>query len=280
MTDRSAADATGPFGPRIDARRHLAADRAGFLRVLTDLTPDDWTRSTAAAPWTVHDVVAHVLGDDLGRLGRGRDGYTAGGPRQGEPFPAFIHRLNDEWVRAATRLSPRLLRELLDVTSPQVTAYWNGVDLDAIGGPVTWAGPEPAPVWLDCARDFTEYWVHQQQVREATGRPGGTDPDVVHAVLDTFLRAMPHTLSGLERPDDATLTVAVPGPAGGRWSWRRAGGRWSFVDATETGTTATLDADVLWRLCVRMVEPEDVRFAVDGDRALADAALQIVSIIR
>jgi len=52
------------------------------------------------------------------------------------------------------------------------------------------------------------------------------------------------------------------------------------VDATETGTTATLDADVLWRLCVRMVEPEAVRFAVHGDRALADAALQIVSIIR
>ena len=53
------------------------------------------------------------------------------------------------------------------------------------------AGPDPAPVWLDCARDFPEYWVHQQQIRAATGRTGNDDPKVVHAVLDTFLRTEP-----------------------------------------------------------------------------------------
>ena len=52
------------------------------------------------------------------------------------------------------------------------------------------------------------------------------------------------------------------------------------MDATGAGTVVTLDADVLGRLCVRMVEPADVRFTVNGDRALAEAALHIVSIIR
>jgi hypothetical protein len=73
---------------------------------------------------------------------------------------AFIHRFNDEWVQAVRRVSPRLLLDLLDVPSPQVLALWRDIDLDASSEPVTGAGPDPAPVWLDCARDFTEYWVH------------------------------------------------------------------------------------------------------------------------
>jgi uncharacterized protein (TIGR03083 family) len=268
------------FGPPLDARPHLAADRAAFLQLLHALTPDDWERSTAAAPWAVRDVVAHVLGDDLGRLARGRDGHVVGGPEADEPFAAFIHRLNAEWVRATARLSPRLLLDLLEHTSPQVLDHWRSLDLDALDGPVTWAGPAPAPVWLDCARDFTEYWVHQQQVRDATGRPDDGGPAVVHAVLDTFLRAVPHTLSGVERPDGTTLTVAVPGPAGGRWTWRSAGRRWWAATPADAPTTVTVAAEPLWRLCVRMLEPADVGAEVSGDPELGAAVLRIVSIIR
>jgi uncharacterized protein (TIGR03083 family) len=268
------------FGSRMDARPLLAVDRAAFLRLLRDLGPGDWVRPTAATPWTVHDVVAHVLGDDLARLARGRDDHAVGGPGAGEPFAAFIHRLNAEWVRATARLSPRLLVDLLDVTSAQVLGHWRSVDLDVLGEPVTWAGPEPAPVWPDCARDFTEYWVHQQQIRDATARPGGVEPTVVHAVLDIFLRAVPHTLAGLERPDGTTLTVAVPGAPGGRWTWRRAGHRWWPTAPTEAGTVVTIEADPLGRLCVRMVDPAKVDAAISGDRELGAAALRMVSIIR
>ena len=141
-------------------------------------------------------------------------------------------------------------------------------------------GPDPAPVWLDCARDLTEYWVHQQQVRAATGRPGGRDPATVHAVLETFLRAMPHTLRRLDRSDGSTLAVVVPGEAGGRWGWRRGRGRWWPADPDGAGTVVTVEADVLWRLCVRMIEPAQARARVTGDRDLAAAALRIVSIIR
>ena len=42
------------------------------------------------------------------------------------------------------------------------------------------------------------------------------------------------------------------------------------------------DADVVWRLCVRMIEPAEAlqRVRVTGDQALVAAALRIVSIIR
>jgi hypothetical protein len=42
------------------------------------------------------------------------------------------------------------------------------------------------------------------------------------------------------------------------------------------------DAEALWRLCTRLIEPDQARrrVTVVGDQALADAALGIVSIIR
>ncbi|MHA6626966.1 maleylpyruvate isomerase family mycothiol-dependent enzyme [Pseudonocardia sichuanensis] len=272
------------FGPKIDALGAFTRDRAVLLGLVRRLTADEWQRPTAAAPWRVRDVVAHLVGDDLNRLSRTRDAHSGPGPRAGEALAPFVHRINDEWVRVAQRLSGRVLTDLLAHTSPQVLAMWGALDPEAMTEGVSWAGPGPAPVWLDLARDFTEYWVHQQQIRDATGRPDPGDPAVLHTVLDTFLRAVPHTLSTHPRPDGETLGVTVDGPAGGRWTWRCDGRRWHW--AAPSATPGTLLAfpgpEPLWRLCVRMVEPDEARraVAVSGDDALAAAFLQIVSIIR
>lgn len=208
------------FGAKIDVREPFAETRARLLRLLGTLNADDWQRQTAAAPWTVRDVAAHVLGDDLNRLSRSRDGHVGDRPMPGESLPEFIHRTNDEWVRATAFVSPAAIVALIEATTPQVLAFWQSVDLDALGEPVTWAGPDPAPVWLDCARDFTEYWIHQEQIREAIGRIDADVPNLVHTVLDTFLRAVPHTLAECTRTSGSTVIVRVDGPGGGRWSWR------------------------------------------------------------
>jgi hypothetical protein len=63
-------------------------------------------------------------------------------------------------------------------------------------------------------------------------------------------------------------------------TWRRAGHRWRPTPPGDAGTTATIEADRLWRLCVRMVDPADTGPAVRGDRELATAALTILAIIR
>ncbi|WP_158228032.1 maleylpyruvate isomerase family mycothiol-dependent enzyme [Pseudonocardia sp. MH-G8] len=272
------------FGPQIDALEAFTRDRAVLLDLVRGLDADEWDRPTAAAPWRVRDVVAHMIGDDLNRLSRTRDGHSGPGPRAGEALTSFVHRINDEWVQVTQRTSPRVLTDLLALTSPQVLAMWGGLDPGVLTKAVSWAGPDPAPVWLDLARDFTEYWVHQQQIRDAIGRPDPGDPAVVHTVLDTFLRAVPHTLSAHPRPDGETLDITVDGAAGGRWTWRCDGQRWRW--AQNPGTPGTLLAfpgpEPLWRLCVRMVEPAEARrsVTVSGDEALAAAAMQIVSIIR
>jgi uncharacterized protein (TIGR03083 family) len=265
-----------PFGRdgRADLRWLMAQDRAALLGLLGSLTPEEWAQTTAAAPWSVREVVAHILGDDVSRLARGRDGYQADRPSLGEPLAVFIHRFNQQWVDAMRRASPPVLVDLLTVTTEQVVKYWESRDLDALGEPVSWVGPDPAPVWLDCARDATEYWVHQQQIREATGRPGGTEPATLRAILDTFLYAVPLTLADR---DGSALTIATDV---GRWSWVRGEAGWRRAPAVAGGAVLTIDADVLWRVCVRMVEPDQARARAHIDGAAASAVLDMVSIIR
>jgi len=64
-------------------------------------------------------------------------------------------------------MSPGLLRELLASTGPEVEAYFS-FDPAAMGDPVSWAGPDPAPVGCDLAANLRSAGIHQQQIRDAT----------------------------------------------------------------------------------------------------------------
>lgn len=276
------------LGPAVDVRPVLAEQQTAFVDLLRRLDADEWARPTVCPGWTVKDVAAHVLGDFVGRLSMHRDGVRVEHPRDGEAFPAFLDRINDEWVGATRRLSPPVLVDLLATVGDDIVRFWRTVDLDAIGGSVRWAGPEPHPYWLDVAREYTEYWTHQQQICDATGRPGRADPRFVAPVIDTFLRALPHTLREVTAPEGGTVRVTVTGPGAGTWTCTRDPDRWR-LDGTATTQPATtqptatleLDTDTAWRLCTRGITPEQAadRARVDGDARLATAALQIVSII-
>jgi uncharacterized protein (TIGR03083 family) len=271
------------LGPPIDVRPLFGGQQAAFIDLLAGLDPGEWPRPTICPGWSVKDIAAHILGDHIGRLSRHRDDYPPLQPRDGEAFPAFLDRINDEWVTAARRISPRLLTEQLSIIGNQVVEFWQTVDPGALGGRVSWAGPGPAPVWLDAARDFSEYWTHQQQICDATGRAGLTGPEYLGPVLDTFMRALPHTLRTVTVPEGSGLQVIVTGPAGGEWDCVRGPDRWRLQRQPHRRPAAhlELDADTAWRLCTRGITPERAaeRARIDGDQHLATAALQIVSIV-
>jgi len=115
-------------------------------------------QATACPRWSVKDIATHLLGGQLGILSRKRDAYAySGNPiKNWDELVVLINNLNEIWVKAASRLSPRLLCDLLKLSGEQVCDYFNSLHPYAIGGPVDWAGPERAPVWLDLAREYTE----------------------------------------------------------------------------------------------------------------------------
>jgi hypothetical protein len=84
--------------------------------------------------------------------------------------------------------------DLLAAEAPPLFDFFASLDLPALGAPVSWAGPAPAPIWLDVAREYTERWHHQQHIRKAVGQPGQTEPRFLHPVLASFAHALPVAL--------------------------------------------------------------------------------------
>ncbi|MFD0413432.1 maleylpyruvate isomerase family mycothiol-dependent enzyme [Streptomyces sp. NPDC127108] len=281
------------LGTPLDARPLFAPEQDALMATLRALAPADWGKE-AVPGWAVRDVAAHLLGDFYGRLGRDRDGHTEGpGFRAGETLEAFIHRVNQEWVDACRRMSPEALVDTLDLVGGQVARFFETTDPGAPALGVSWAGVDPAPMWLDSARDLTEFWTHRQQIRRATGQGTDLDPRFLSVVLDTFMRALPHTLREVVAPVGTQVQVRVDGPAGGAWTATTvatgtavAAGtapRWSLAepDTGHPAATLHLDEETAWQLCTRGIQPTAAldRARVDGDPRLAAAACQIVSII-
>jgi uncharacterized protein (TIGR03083 family) len=256
-----------------------------LLALLRSLDHDQWQRATACPGWSVHDVALHLLGGDAGILSRQRDGYRVEEATIGSwvELVAFIDAHNEQWVTATRRLSPRLVVDLLAFSGPQVTAYFQSRDPFATGGPVSWAGEGPAPVWLDLAREYTERWLHQQHIRDAVGAPLLDQPRYLGPVLATFVHALPVAYGESDAPAGTVVALTILGAAGGEWALRREGEGWRLYQGGRAGAAATmtLAADTAWRLFTRGISPEEARerATMMGDTDLAGPLFSAVAIL-
>jgi uncharacterized protein (TIGR03083 family) len=257
-----------------------------LLALLEGLSEAQWSASTVCRGWCVKDVALHLLGGDVGILSRKRDQYSHGGPvTDAEQLLQLVNNLNDTWVTAARRMSPQLVVDLLRHLGAQLCHYFAALDPFALGEPVSWAGPEPAPVWLDLAREYTEKWHHQQQIRDAVGADPLYHAKYFRPVLDTFVRALPFTLRDVRTSEGECVRVNISGESGGKWLVIRQKEGWSlFVDggqAIKALAEVTIDQDAAWRLFTKGIEVESARArsVVNGDEDVARTILSMVSVI-
>src|SRR5207249_520072 len=221
----------------------------------------------------------------VGMLARRRDGYRRGNAAfaSWNDLVAFINRQNAEWVETARRISPRLLCDMLRLTGEQVSTFFQSLDPYALGGPVDWAGPAPAPIWLDLAREYTERWHHQQQIRDAVGKPGLKEPRFFAPVLETFVRALPVAYRDATSEEGTVVVVTITGRSGSRWALRRERHAWTLSVAASTRPSAevVIDEETAWRLFTKGIHREQALSKAEliGDKALASRALDAVAII-
>jgi uncharacterized protein (TIGR03083 family) len=266
----------------------LPRERQALLELLGGLDERAWRAPTVCPGWSVHDIALHLLGDDLGGLSRRRDHFTppaaaALPPGDWAALVAFLNEHNQRWVEATRGLSPRLLCELLALSGQLTAGHFASLDPRAPGPVVSWAGDEPAPNWLDIAREYTERWTHQQQIRDAVGQPGLTGPEFLGPVLATFVRALPRAFRGAPAATDTSVEVVIAGPAGGAWRLERRPEGWTLLQGSADTAAARvrLSADHAWRLWTKGIGREPARRAatVSGDTALAGRVFDAVAII-
>lgn len=263
-------------------------EREQLLQLFAELDARDWEQPTICPGWSVKDIGLHLLGDDFGYLSGARDRFSNPFFRDKDlhdwnSLVKHINEANGLWVQATARISPHLLIDLLALTGKQLYAYLRSLDLMAMGKPVNWAGPEPAPVWLDIAREYTERWLHQQQIRDAVQRPGLKERDFFHPVLDTFVRALPHTYRTVPIAQPTVLQFVVTGEAGDVWYLIGEDGHWSLAKGVQRQPAAmvTMDQETCWRLFTKGMDKEQARAqtVIQGDYTLAEKLLETVSII-
>jgi uncharacterized protein (TIGR03083 family) len=270
----------------IQAQDALEQVEGQLLDLLPTLSAEDWEEPTIVSGWRVQQVVAHLLDTALRKVSIVRDGYAAERPSSGsaEDLRAFVDGLNAQGVAVYGRLSPPVLVALTRTASRDLCALHRGLDPYAPATfPVSWAGEEQSLNWFDAARELTERWHHQQQVRLAVDRPGIMTRALYHPVLDCFMRALPYTYRNVAAPVGTHVEVRVSGESGGVWNLRRDHERWLLLRGVPEPPTAsvTIPEDIAWRVFTKGIRRDEAeaQVAFDGDRALGVHVLGSVAIV-
>ncbi|MBW3534869.1 MAG: maleylpyruvate isomerase N-terminal domain-containing protein [Gemmatimonadetes bacterium] len=251
-----------------------------LMALLRGLSDEDWLRPTPVPEWRVRDVAAHLLDGDLRKLAVVRDAHfppPPDDPLEGyEDLVRYLDGLNAQWLRAAERLSPRLIVELLDVTGPAVSALVESLDPhEPAPFAVAWAGEEASPNWMDVGRDYTERWHHQQQIRAAVGARELLVPPWIHPLMELSVRALPRAYARLEAPGGTAVELEIPGV--GTWTVERREEAWSVAPGAVPAPDCAVVADpaTVWRLLFNALDVAAARerLQVTGDAALAEPLL-------
>jgi uncharacterized protein (TIGR03083 family) len=266
---------------------HLFPKLDGMLiELLRSLAPEDWEKQTVSPMWKVKDVAAHLLDTALRGVSIGRDGYIAESPKINSPadLAAFINRLNGEGVTAYRRLSPLVLIRLMEVAAKLLAELHASRDPYAMAPyGVSWAGEEKSANWFDTAREFTERWHHQQQIRLAVNKPGILTRELYHPVLDCFLRALPFTYHAVSARPETYAQINIAGPCGGSWYLCRAEETWRLLEEPlgEKVSETTIPQEIAWRIFTKGIDRESAlsHVKVEGDVPLGMQVLGMISVV-
>ena len=257
-----------------------------LIELLQSLSPSEWDAQTVAPRWKVRDVAAHLLDTVLRKLSLVRDSWSVETVSIESPgdVTALVNRLNEEGVKVYRRLSPPVLIDMMKLACEQSASFHKSLDPFAPAAfGVSWAGEERSLNWFDTARELTERWHHQQQIREAANRPGIMTPELYHPVLDCFLRALPHLYRNTDAPAGTVLVVEITGECGGRWCLWRENGSWQLIKdaAAAPAARVTIPQEIAWRVFTKGIDRDVARAQVniEGDQRFANLILELTAII-
>lgn len=257
----------------------------GLLRSLSD---DDWRRNTLAPQWTVKDITAHLLDGNLRALSMLRDGFygeTAGNIGSYRELVDFLNRLNADWVQAMRRVSPSLLIDLLVLTGAPYCNYLQSLDPFAPATfSVAWAGEAQSPNWFHTAREYTEKWHHQQQIRRAVGQERPLySRELYPPYLDTSMRALPNHYRHVAGMAGECIRFHVDGEGGGDWFLVHDGTSWQLATdvAQEPDCTVSFPEDVAWRMFTKGISKTEAekQSPVQGKEVLGKHVFGVLAVM-
>lgn len=251
------------------------------------LKPADWNRTTSVKNWSIKKIFSHLLDGNCRALSIQRDRYFADTPPPDanyEQIVDWLNEMNADWILATNRLSPQVLLLLHELTGPLVNKYYNSLDLqgEAIF-PVHWAGESTSKNWMHLAREYTEKWHHQQQMRAALNDPTLYKPTFFEPYLHASLLGLPHIFKSVHSDTGTCIKIIIEGMNSHIWYLIRDSTEWNLVNTAGRKIVAevTLPADISWKLFSGNVGPEQIKHQVEikGDHELGEKVLSLVAVM-
>ena len=250
-----------------------------LAKVGAGLSDKEWDTPTPCPGWTVGAQYAHVIGTESMLLGRDNPEVDPGRP---DHVRNDIGGFNEVWV-AALAASPRqdVLDRFGDVTSARRESLAAMSEED-------FAKPSWTPVGQADYRRFMQIrvfdcWTHEQDVRQAVGRPGHEGGPVAEQSVDEIVRAIGYIVGKKAgAPAGSSITLALTGPVVRHVHVAVIDGRARAVDELTGPPTATvrLGSNAFTRLASGRVDPKEVLAGALGGVELsgdADLGRQVVT---
>jgi uncharacterized protein (TIGR03083 family) len=240
--------------------------------LLSGLDDDDWKRPTSLPGWNVQAIAAHIIGTESMLLGKAAPDLTVSEATHPH-VRNDIGRFNEAWVESLSAEPPAdvLARFRDDVAKrKQMLEAMSDEDWDKVG--FTPAGQDTYGRFMRI-RVFDQ-WLHELDIRDAIGEPGGDGGPAAELGLEEMAAAMGYVVGKKAgAPQGSRVRIELSGPAA-RTVNVEVGERAAVVDdlSGPPTLTVTMPAGVFARLGGGRADPTTLRdqVTIDGDDELGE----------
>lgn len=197
-----------------------------------------------------------------------------------------IQTLNSNWMNVSRRLSPSILIDLLEYSENQFFEFLKTINPNdkALYG-VAWAGEIESENWFDTAREYTEKWHHQMQIRLALDKAILMDTKFTEPLYDTFMRGLPYLYSDFTDFEIAEkIKISLTGKLNKSWIIERQAEKWILTEniSGKINTSVELADDIAWRIFTNTDRNKDKyksNIKILGDRRIGLKLLDYVTVM-
>lgn len=249
----------------------MASTIEATAEICRGLTAEEWARPTGCPGWSVHDVLAHLVGLEAAIVsGVEPDQELVGDfPHANGPVGEYMERHVDGRRGQAPA---EVLAEFNTVFADRI-AFLRALPDTAFDEPARGPMGSMNPLGRMLPIRVFDLWAHEQDIRRAVHKRGGMNSLAAEVSLTTCKRSAGPVVAGI-MPDGATLAWHLEGFNGSDLAWRYAD---SEATPLESGGQPTVelsaDTETFAVLCCGRADarPDDVKIA--GDTALGAAVL-------
>jgi uncharacterized protein (TIGR03083 family) len=235
-----------PKDRTIDALDAVWTSTRGLLESIGD---DAWSTPTALAGWDVKANVSHMIGTEAMLLGEPDPDVEI--DREARPHVRNdIGAFNEVWVEALAATPPAdVLATFVEFTDRRIELLRSMTQAD-------WDAESFTPAGRDTYGRFMQIrvfdcWFHEQDVREALGRPGHEAGVAIEVTLDEVETALGFVVGKRAgAPQGTVVTFELTGPSG-RVVHVEVAERARVVESPSEPSTVTISVPVVpfTRLC-------------------------------